>query len=242
MYGGRQDRLNNLMSVIPKYEEHDFDCLIFVFDGYNASLESFLKPCHILQQKGYASTLAKNIRPEYISRSHYEHVIFHAEDISVRADYNPHHLTSFIRQFGLDVATPIISGSIWPVMNAPVWNGSTPSPVGRMSTFIEFQLTAFTALAWTCMWDMIDESVNPIGWGYDQCLFQICDSRIGILDTVVVYHGLPNGGDVHASNNWPLAGPMLTAFLASRNESRAFRAACLNAHEVGKTPNITLLY
>ena len=234
--GNIRERRDNLVNALRYYPER-VDCILFWF-AETENTTGFER-CRIMRMSGSPGHFFKKIRPEFVVRSRYSHILFHGEDISVNSTYDPFHLIHFMSKYHLEVASPVISGSIYPVMTLPGPPQMSSYLYGRLTNFIEVQITAFTALSWCCFWDMLDTETNSAAWGYDLCLSQICDVRMGILDSMIAYH---NVGDVHATNNWSIAQDMMTRWLEKRfNASEDFTASCRNPSNVGWSPTVTTL-
>ena len=196
-HGGKPERVATLLPSLKYYNNSYFDCLIMVHPSEYVVHDEAYAPCEVYHVKEPIdiSGLIKLVDPEYIIRNKYAAVVMHSDDIVVGQDYDPLDLVFFMSLYELEVASPLVLGSYHEIQNKVV------SPVhrfdGRLTRFIDFDLTVFSPLAWTCFWSIVSPT-SRTAWGYDSCFWDLCRLRMGLLDSMVVTH-VQSGGHLGAN-------------------------------------------
>jgi hypothetical protein len=213
-----------LLPSIKYYNSTYFDCLIMVHPSKFEVRDELYAPCDVYHVKEHTdlSGLIKLVEPEYIIRNKYAAVVMHSDDIVVGDDYDPLDLVFFMSLNNLEVASPLVLGSYHELQNKVI------SPVrpfdGRLTRFIDFDLTMFSPLAWTCFWSMVAPT-SATAWGYDACFWDVCRLRMGFLDSMVVTH-VQSGGH-QQEGNVDHAAEMLNWLKVRRDSGHTkFRPSC----------------
>ena len=173
-------------NIIPRYPPEEFDCIIFVHPSpYNVT-DDMYPTCTVYHAQQYLAGFVHYVRPMFIARKNYDFVFMHSDDITVQPEFNPSDLKKFATMHELDVVTPIILSCYYSVMNReyPFENKFD----GRLTNFIELDLTVFTRFGWTVFWDLVNHIHNPVAWGFDVCMHDLTGLRMGILDSMVTKH------------------------------------------------------
>ncbi len=202
-------RTDILRSSILQYNPEKWDCIIFYYaqdkppDPWILSFQ----PCGVIHEPGLSyGDWMEMITPDLVNSYNYTHICVHINDVQYQTGVNPSDIVQDMEYLGLDVASPNIIGSYWSSMckdMVPIqwyevgWLGNTPLFTKPLSTtdkgsrvkFIEIQVTFFTSKAWSCWWEMMNPSLNPYGWNYDQCFFNFCmGPEMGILGRYTAIH------------------------------------------------------
>lgn len=124
------------------------------------------------------------------------------------------HLFAFMRVNNLHSASPVVAGSMWKCMNeqGPQQTQEQHMLYGRLTSFIEIQVTAFDFVGWSCFWTMINPVLNTVGFAYDLCFYPLCGLRMGMLDTAFAAH---NVGNTHETTNLEMGRQQMTSWLAA---------------------------
>lgn len=193
-FGGDSRRLEVIRSNL-RFFDSTWDCLIFLYTDDATLSKQVQDRCTVIKYiSGSWPTLLKQVRPEFIVRRRYQTVCVLLDDVLIESKYDIQSILNFMRAYSLDVASPRIRNSPHEIMNPTPHHHAEPLS-GRLTNFVEIQFTFFSPLAWICFWDIIDID-NASGWGFDVCLFELCNLRIGIMATTTAVHKVELGSAI----------------------------------------------
>ena len=136
----------------------------------------------------------KRLLPAFVEALGFSHVLVLFDDVVV-APGGPEHVRRFVRIAAandVSVATPRVKGASRGIMARQ----TAECRIGRFVSRIEFFAVLFTPRAYRCWFELIDPSINGIGWGYEKVLEPYCQRwfspsqkfRTAIVDEFVAAH------------------------------------------------------
>ena len=155
----------------------NFKCEIYSYNPtYTPQLKS-KKLCTIVENRGYWTHHMSKV-----NATGYSHIAVMMDDVNATRVNLPRAIRTMNR-FGFDVASAGMEQWHYSHMNPH------PSCLGHAVNFVDVLFTIFTAHMWDCWVRQIDLDVNPIGWGYDLTMRDLCHSKAGVLDKEIARHG-----------------------------------------------------
>lgn len=154
---------HTVRTSIRSFDSTSWDCLLFNRNS-KLRLEALTRRCSVVQRNWSWVAFLRYLTPVFVRRYKYIHIIL--DDIHLDG-YLPHQTMQYMIDYGVDVASPRVDGSMYAFMQ--------DNETIRVN-FLEMFSTLFTQRAWICMWSMIDIIVSylgvhssSVGWGYDVC-------------------------------------------------------------------------
>ena len=198
----------------------DWDCISYIYaddddDDFwvksKKSVDELAILCELVRWPGgQYSMFLKATVPTLLRR--YTHIFVVMDDIIFQTESNTFDLQGFFDIAGrnnLTVASPGITGSglgfMYPSNNThPEVEkrlAKRPMPagtIGRIVNSVEIQATLFSFPSFRCFWSLLDLKRNYYGWYYDSYFYEFCREKVpgfkmGIVDSMEVYHGFGLG-------------------------------------------------
>ena len=165
----------------------NFKCVIYSYNpAYTPQLRT-KKLCTIVENRGYWTHHMSKV-----NATGYSHIVVMMDDVNAVRVNLPRAIRTMNR-FGFDVASAGMEQCYYSHMR---FNSSC---LGHAVNFVDVLFTVFTARMWDCWVRQIDLDVNPIGWGYDLTMRDLCHSKAGVLDKEIARHG---HGKVHGDRTY----------------------------------------
>lgn len=208
--GFQEDRtrivLNNL-KILQLSKPPQLSCLIFAYHippiYFRKEVEDF---CTIeLYMYANFAYYMKSVVPSLLVTSGYTHVMILLDDIQLPYTFRLGELMNVMIRNNLSVISPTIIGATYPATTCVFCRPRLRTDKGKVTKVsalhtghktqvIEIFATLFTLSAWSCWWNLLQPSLNSVGWGYDRCMYNFCkqydsDFSMGIATGIVAVHG-----------------------------------------------------
>ena len=227
-------------------------CIVFTHKkcGENADLDAMLdagpnpplaKRCEVYRapngpKGGYVQHL-KRVLPTLVEGLRYEWVFVLLDDINATR-LSLSHLLKVAIHNKLSWASPAVDGAHDDVAKPRNTSelsrlGAPSTAIGRVVHRIESFTWLMTPPMYRCLHTLIDPALNGVGWGYDHWLYLYCskwppvDFKAGIVDSMVVVHGLTPEPSSSSTSS-------AAAAATSATDDAASRSAAVLAHTYGR--------
>ena len=219
-HGGDVKRREILIKNIQNIPSDRFDCIVFLYD-YDDRDNLELGGCKTVYKKGEWVQFQLMIKPELVLSAGYTSVTLMQDDVLIAPpefiESNGHNDSVFERGFLLDLMrglllnntlssiSPNIFASDHAAMQVSVRLSSAHQDNPKLTVndhkngFIdarlnEIQLVMFqaTGSGWPCYYSLLDQELNPSGWGTDICYKAFCNASLGLADAPAIHYGRPS--------------------------------------------------
>ena len=220
-HGRDVKRRGILMKNIKNIPSDRFDCVIFLYD-YDDRDNLELGGCRIVHKKGGEWVqFQMMIKPELVLSAGYTSVTLMQDDVLVpppelieingRNDsvFEEGDLLDLMRGLLLNNNLSSISPNIFASDHADMQVSVRLSSAhmdnpkltvnshknGFINTGLnEIQLVMLqaTGSGWPCYYTLLDQEINPSGWGTDLCYKAFCNASSGLADAPVIHYGRPS--------------------------------------------------
>jgi len=176
------------------------DCVIYVYKRLNLSRSEF-SPCQLIHREGQFPKAIKRL-PQKRWVRHAWVLLFFADHMAPALNVDLCTMIAAMTTYNLDVVSPSYDQSRPPVIvpgfgpheKHGVMKRHAGEPVGRLTNFVEWNLSLLTPRAFQCLQQIIQLNINQFGWGYDLLFPKACRSRywfnrtlrIGVLDIMTM--------------------------------------------------------
>ncbi|CAE8602192.1 unnamed protein product [Polarella glacialis] len=165
----------------PGAEGLPWDCKIYVYEN-DIELplnESGFAPCEIVRHQGAWMDHWRVFVP-----SDKPYIVQWLDSIQMDPNVNMKRMIATMANNNLQLISPAYNSSYWKLMH-PAALPRKDNAIGRVTDFVEFQVSIFTRDSFRCLQSVIEETPTiHLGWGVDFIFPKLCGARVGIVDVM----------------------------------------------------------
>ncbi|CAE8633883.1 unnamed protein product [Polarella glacialis] len=165
----------------PGAEGLPWDCKIYVYknDTELPLSASGFAPCEIVRHQGAWMDHWRVFAP-----SDKPYVVQWLDSIQMDPNANMKRMIATMAKNNLHLISPAYNNSYWKLMH-PAALPRKDNAIGRVTDFVEFQVSIFTRDSFRCLQSVIEETPTiHLGWGVDFIFPKLCGARVGIVDVM----------------------------------------------------------
>ncbi|CAE8611665.1 unnamed protein product [Polarella glacialis] len=165
----------------PGAEGLPWDCKIYVYEN-DIELplnESGFALCEIVRHQGAWMDHWRVFAP-----SDKPYVAQWLDSMQLDPNVNMKRMIATMAKNNLQLISPAYNSSYWELMH-PAALPRKDNAIGRVTDFVEFQVSIFSRASFRCLQSVIEETPTiHLGWGVHFIFPKLCGARVGILDVM----------------------------------------------------------